>query len=274
MWLCAAFCARATHDLCTSCRSFHALNDPGGSCQAGPQPRLGAAGPPPAGVQLQCQARHATPPPRQSHERTRKEVCQPLNRLVSEADASPSTGISAVRRPGAVVSAHRDFPLSVDIDWVDRQDNKQDQVLYRLAVQTGLRRGELLGLLWSDVDWEARSLTVEQQLYDRRQGSGQFGPPKTRASRRTIDLSEDTLEALNEWRREQGKGRHIWAELYDDLGLVFCQENGRPHDPRAITRRFPHRVVAAAVKRIRFDDLRHTSAVIGPTGAGRVARRG
>lgn len=149
------------------------------------------------------------------------------------------------------------------LDWVDRQDNKQDRVLYRLAVQTGLRRGELLGLRWSDVDWEARSLTVEQQLYDRRQGSGQFGPPKTRASRRTIDLSEDTLEALNEWHREQGEERHNWAELYDDIGLVFCRENGRPHDPRAITRRFPHRVVAAGVKRIRFHDLRHTSAVIG-----------
>ena len=84
----------------------------GGSCQAGPQPRLGAAGPPPAGVELDGGGLLRYPP---SHERIRQGgVADQLNSLVRKEDACPSTGISAVRRPGAEVSAHRDFPLSVD----------------------------------------------------------------------------------------------------------------------------------------------------------------
>jgi hypothetical protein len=84
----------------------------GGSCQAGTQPRLGAAGTP-AGWRRTGRGGLLRYPP--SHEGIRQGgVADQLNSLVRKEDACPSTGISAVRRPGAEVSAHRDFPLSVD----------------------------------------------------------------------------------------------------------------------------------------------------------------
>jgi integrase len=147
--------------------------------------------------------------------------------------------------------------------WIDRLGDLHEKALYQLAVQTGMRRGELLGLRWSDVDWEANTLTIEEQLYRRRHGVGQFGPPKTRASRRTIDLSEETVAALKAWRARQDDQREAWAELYAGRGLVFCRENGDSHDPRTVSKRFGDQIDEAKLKRIRFHDLRHTSAVIG-----------
>ena len=132
-----------------------------------------------------------------------------------------------------------------------------------MAVQTGMRRGELLELRWRNVDLEARRVTVVEQLAQRTQGVGRFDQPKTRASRRTIDLSEDSLEALRSWREAQERLRRAWAELYEDAGLVFCRENGASHDPRTVSKRFVRQGADANVKPIRFHDLRHTSAVIG-----------
>jgi integrase len=129
--------------------------------------------------------------------------------------------------------------------------------------QTGMRRGELLGLRWSNVDLEARRVTIVEQLSRRTQGVGRFGPPKTSASRRTIDLSTESVAALGLWREAQDEQRRAWAEVYQDEGLVFCHENGTSHDPRWMTNRFRKQVMKANVKRIRFHDLRHTSAVIG-----------
>src|SRR5262249_18503905 len=128
---------------------------------------------------------------------------------------------------------------------------------------TRMRRGELLGLRWSDIDQEAHTVTVVQQLVQRRQGTGRFGPPKTRASHRSIDLSDDTLDALQSWHETQDERRRAWGELYEDRRLVSCRENGDSHDPRAISKRLSTQVIAAGVKRIRFHDLRHSSAVIG-----------
>src|SRR5262249_42556081 len=83
----------------------------GGSCQAGPNRAEARPGPPPASVELDGGLLRYAP----SHERIRQGgVADQLNSLVRKEDACPSTGISAVRRPGAEVSAHRDFPLSVD----------------------------------------------------------------------------------------------------------------------------------------------------------------
>src|SRR5262249_16639974 len=131
--------------------------------------------------------------------------------------------------------------------------------MYRLAVQTGMRRGELLGLRWRDIDFERRHVTVVQQLARRREISA----PKTDASRRTIDLSSDTTSELTLLRDSQRFQRQAWADAYEGHDLVFCRDNGSPHDPRVISHRFCMHAASAEVRRIRFHDLRHTSAVIG-----------
>jgi integrase len=176
---------------------------------------------------------------------------------------NPARGVIKPPRERPVIGFWTSAEFAEFIAWIDQQDDLHDRALYRLAVQTGMRRGELLGLRWSNVDQEARTVTVVEQLSRRTGGVGRFGPPKTSASRRTIDLSTESIAALGLWRDAQDEQRRSWAELYQDEGLVFCHDNGTPHDPRWTTNRFRKQVAKAQVKRIRFHDLRHTSAVIG-----------
>jgi len=124
-----------------------------------------------------------------------------------------------------------------------------------VAVTTGMRRGELLGLRWSDIDLKAAWLTVNQSL-ERVKGKTVFKSPKTTTSRRTITLPALTIEALKEHRATQAVER-----LRLGLGkpeLVFSHSEGSPMDPDSITKAFDRLIKAAGVRRITFHGLRHT----------------
>ncbi len=111
-----------------------------------------------------------------------------------------------------------------------------------IAVTTGVRRGELLGLRWSDIDLKAARLTVNQSL-ERLGGKTTFKSPKTPGSRRTITLPALTVEAF---RAARGPGE-----------LVFSHE-GIPWDPDSLTKAFDRLIAATGVRRITFHGLRHT----------------
>ena len=124
-----------------------------------------------------------------------------------------------------------------------------------VAVTTGMRRGELLGLRWSDIDLKAARLTVNQSL-ERLNGRTVFKSPKTRTSRRTITLPALTVEALAKHRAAQAEER-----LRLGLGkgeLVFGHPDGSPVDPDNLSRGFDRLVRRTGVKRITFHGLRHT----------------
>lgn len=146
----------------------------------------------------------------------------------------------------------------------------RERTLYRVAGQTGMRLGELLGLRWADLDLandggaEAGLISIRQQLSRRRGGGYQFGPPKTKAGRRTINASPETVVTLRAWRAQQELFRRAWGDAYQlDDDLVFCREDGSKLDGTQVGKRFARLVQDAKVPRIRFHDLRHTSAVIG-----------
>jgi integrase len=146
--------------------------------------------------------------------------------------------------------------------FLDFTANDRDAALWRTALQTGMRRGELLGLRWRDVDLEGARLHVRQQ-WSRQDGALVFGPPKTRQGRRTIDLDPGTVDALRRHRDAQKFERRAWGAAYrSELDLVFCLADGRPFDPDVASHRFLSRAKAAKVGRIRFHDCRHTHAVL------------
>jgi len=93
------------------------------------------------------------------------------------------------------------------------------------------------------------------------------GTPKTTKSRRSIALDPTTLVALRLHRDAQDAERAIWAEVYTDLDLVFCREDGTPLRPDSITRRFHDLSLRANLPPIRLHNVRHTYASIGQ-GAG------
>lgn len=140
-----------------------------------------------------------------------------------------------------------------------------------LELNTGLRRGELLALRWRDIDLKVGTLSVRQGLVrvgnrDAKEGEPRtkliFQEPKTAPSRRTIPIPEDALAELKRWRAKQAQEKLLLGEAYQDNGLVFCTEDGKPIEPRNFTRRFEAMLKRANLPRIRFHDARHTFATI------------
>lgn len=134
-------------------------------------------------------------------------------------------------------------------------------VLYALALGTGLRRGELFGLKWDDVDFERATISVRRTL-KRASSPPKFGPPKTKTSRRTISISPSLVTLLRRHRARQLQEKMQNRNVYEDYGLIFAQPNGRPMHPNNLVKReFARLKKLAGVTDIRFHDLRHTHAV-------------
>jgi integrase len=130
---------------------------------------------------------------------------------------------------------------------------------WHLASMTGLRRGEVLGLRWADVDLTRGRLAV-RQTYVSIDGVAQFSEPKTPRSRRTVDLDPETVEVLTSWQVQQEAERDAWGSAWRDHDLVFTREDGSPIDPDNFSKRFGRHAAAAGVPVIRLHDLRHTHA--------------
>ena len=126
-----------------------------------------------------------------------------------------------------------------------------------VAVTTGMRRGELLALRWSDIDLKAGSLTVNQSL-ERIKGKFEFKSPKTKTSRRTITLPAITVEALREHYKAQLEERLKLGLGRDPRGLVFTRPDGRPMDADTLSKTFRRLVASTKVTPITFHGLRHT----------------
>ena len=126
-----------------------------------------------------------------------------------------------------------------------------------VALTTGLRRGELLGLRWSDVDLKAGTLTVNQAL-ERIRGRTKFKAPKTRTSWRMVTLPAATVEGLQEHKLAQAEEGLKLGLGRDPRGLVFARPGGEPLDADLLTKSFARLVAAAKVTPITLHGLRHT----------------
>lgn len=131
--------------------------------------------------------------------------------------------------------------------------------LYTVALSIGLRQGEALGLRWQDIDLDDGLLNVRFAL-QRLKGKYEFVEPKTKRSRRSIPLPSFAITALREHRKRQLEERLRAGSEWDDRGLVFATERGRPLDGSNTTRRFQKLVAAAGLPRQRFHDMRHCAA--------------
>ncbi|SFK37300.1 Site-specific recombinase XerD [Geodermatophilus ruber] len=131
--------------------------------------------------------------------------------------------------------------------------------LFEVIAATGLRRGEALGLRWTDLDLANRTARIRQTVVDVG-GRLEFSTPKTRSSEATVPLTERAVQALLQWRLGQDIDRQTWGTAYEDHGLVFARENGAPLRPEYVTRRFVALSQAAGLRQVRLHDLRHGAA--------------
>lgn len=148
--------------------------------------------------------------------------------------------------------------LSADEGRLLLKANRDDRLSAALVVMLllGLRRSEVLGLRWEDVDLAGGVLRVRQGLH-RLDGQLQLLEPKTRRSRKSIPLPRLCTEALQEHRDRQQEERasaHHWI----DSGFVFVTPLGTPIDPRNFSRQFAAWCERAGVPVVRLHDLRHT----------------
>jgi integrase len=141
---------------------------------------------------------------------------------------------------------------------------REDQLeaFYVLAITTGLRRGELLGLRWQDVDLERGKLQVRQQLVRTKKDGLTFTSPKGDKSR-SVRLTRNAAEALKRHRKRQLENKLRLAGLWQETGLVLTTPTGTPLDPDSLGKRSLRPLLErAGLPRIRIHDLRHTFATI------------
>lgn len=183
--------------------------------------------------------------------------------------ANPAAGIPAPRmtnaemRPftaeqaAAVVAALADETP----DW---------RALFSLALETGMRLGELCGLRWEDVTLDRRTVRVAQTIgYVKGAGSTEPGmrgrvtkAPKTAAGLRTLPIAPELVEVLRTHRADQNARRLKAGEMWRDLDLVFPGAFGRPLDDSTIRARWSVICARAKVPTIRLHDIRHTTATL------------
>lgn len=133
--------------------------------------------------------------------------------------------------------------------------------IWQLALVTGMRKGELLGLRWGDVDFDAGVLHVRQTV-GALHGKTEYKKPKTARSRRDIDLGDGILAALRAHKRHQLERRLERGPQWQDHDLVFPSTNGTPVNPDNCDLDFNKLVKLAGVKRIRIHDTRHSYATL------------
>jgi integrase len=145
---------------------------------------------------------------------------------------------------------------------LDAASGDRLEALYVLAVHTGLRQGELLGLKWDDIDLQARTLQVRRALTTAK-GGPRLAAPKTKGSRRRVSLTRVAAQAFKGHLERQLEEIDRADSLWQENGLVFASETGAPLDRRDLTsRRFKPLLERAGLPHFRFHDLRHTCATL------------
>jgi integrase len=174
----------------------------------------------------------------------------------------PRNPADAVKAPRPAPEEMR--PLSPDeaLKLVEAVHGDKLEALYILAVQTGMRQGELLALKWEDVDLNRGVIHVRRTLV-RSRGRLALGEPKTKKSRRPVNLTNVAVEALKTHLGQQLEDIQRLGDLYRDDGLVFTSGVGTLINPSNLRRRsFKPLLQRARLPQIRFHDLRHTCATL------------
>lgn len=165
------------------------------------------------------------------------------------SDLVPRNVAALVDPPRAGRHEFRTLTFQQVRDFLDGIRNPLHRSIILLSVQTGLRRSEVLGLQWRDVNWETGALSVRRSVIELRRGEVTISEPKSGRGR-VIPLVGDSLNLLGSLREDS----------QDEGAFIFSRPDGRPLVPLSVTRAFRRARDRAGLEGLRLHDLRHTHA--------------
>nr|WP_026329434.1 site-specific integrase [Propionispira raffinosivorans] len=134
------------------------------------------------------------------------------------------------------------------------------KIIFFIAWGTGLRREELLGLRWQDIDFKQGTLSVNTTVICTKAFGSMINKPKNTSSYRTIPISKEILHDLQKY-RVVVKSEQLSSLNYENNDLVFARKDGKPHDPRRLSKDFKKFIISAGLpEKFHLHDLRHTHA--------------
>jgi integrase len=188
-----------------------------------------------------------------------------LHRALKQAvdwDLLPRNPTERVKAPRPAAPEPATWDATQVARFLAAADQTDDAALWRVALCTGMRRSELLGLAWADVDLERGVLNVRHARKRGEENRWETGAPKTRKGRRQIALPPSAVDALRQHRKAQLEYRLLLGGAYRDQGYVFAGDQGQPLHPNGLDHRFRRLVADAGLPWIKLHGLRHTNATV------------
>lgn len=136
------------------------------------------------------------------------------------------------------------------------------RALVEIAIFTGMRRGEIVGLKWSDIDFENKKISVRRSIYKPKNGKAKEKLPKTLGSIRTISIPDCLCKTLLEYRMHQDRHISFMGDAWKNLDYVFTEEDGYVMNPQTPTKQFSKFLKRHDIRHLKFHGLRHTSATL------------
>ena len=175
-----------------------------------------------------------------------------------ERDASQLRPLTAVRRQELWASpALRPSPVMVWMPahagrFLEHVAGERLHALYCLVMFCGLRRDEVIGLAWAEVDLDGGFVTVR--------ATGGGDGPKSESGKRPVPMADRVVRAMRAWRKAQDEERLGWGPAWTDTGLAFTREDGTAIPGQWLSRRFETLAFRSGLPPVRFHDLRHGAA--------------
>ena len=168
-------------------------------------------------------------------------------RLTFPKERYQEVDVFTIGEAKAILSAAKTEPINI-------------RLLIEIALFTGMRRGEIVGLKWSDINFDKQSLSVRRSIYKPKGQKSEEKEPKSHASIRTLSIPNRLCETLQEYKNHQNSYALSLNGAWRNLGYVFTDEVGNVMNPQTPTKQFSNFLARHNIRHLKFHCLRHTSA--------------